>query len=167
MNTLIPCIIMLFHMNFTTYFEQFSREEIFQKKEPYDLQLHVKHLKDNTYHLIVTMELAEKTHYVSPHSKGDYIGRFYIDVEENTQLKAKGTLLENPTPKETSDPWTGNPVSFVRENTSYQQQFIVTDTNDFTINGVIGFVIEPRCTMENVKFSIVNKSGKLSIQKTN
>jgi len=148
MNTFITCMVMFFNMNYTTTIAQFSQEENFQHKEPYELQLKVTHLQDNTYNLIITMELAEKAHYVSPYSKGDYIGRFYIDVEDNTQLKAKGKLLEHPTPKETSDPWTGNPVSFVRENTMYQQQFTVTDTKDFKIKGRIGFVIEPRCTME-------------------
>ncbi|MEM6720307.1 MAG: hypothetical protein AAF611_13360 [Bacteroidota bacterium] len=159
MNTFILSLVLFF----SNSYGEFLHEEIALKKDPYAVKFQVEQVKGNLYNFIITMELAPKAHYVSPHSKGDYTGRFYIRMEKNSTLETTGKLLEHPAPEETIDRWSGNPISFVRENTTYQQQFRITNTNDFTIDGEIGFVIEPRCTREHVKFSIVKRNGIISV----
>jgi hypothetical protein len=134
-------------------------------EEPYELSLQVKKLKNNTYNLTVIMELGEGAHYVSPNSKGDYKGKFVMLLEENTKLTMSGKFTEYPTAKESIDPWRGDPVNFVTENTTHTQQFTITDTNDFEVSGLIQFTIEPRCTLEKVTFTISNRNGKLEIKK--
>jgi hypothetical protein len=135
--------------------------------EPYQLSLQVKKLEDNNYNLIITMELGEGAHYVSPNSKGDYKGRFVMLLEENSKLTMNGNFSEHPIAKETIDPWRFDPVNFVTENTTHTQQFTVSDTNDFEVVGLIQFTIEPRCTLEKVKFTIASRDGNVTIKKLN
>ena len=141
--------------------------EINKYEEPYDLSLRVEKLKKNTYNLIIKMELKKGAHYVSPNSKGNYLGIFTLIIDKNTKLYMHGKFSESPLSKEGVDPWSSNPVNFVRENTTHTKQFTITDTNDFEVSGLIQFTIEPRCTMEKIKFTITNTSGKIEIKKLN
>ena len=113
------------------------------------------------------MELDEEAHYVSPNSKGDYSGIFAMILEENKKIRMNGAFSESPQSKETDDPWTGNPVNFVTEDTTHKRQFTISDTNDFEVSGHVQFTIEPRCTLEKVHFTITNTSGNIEIKRTN
>jgi hypothetical protein len=173
MNKFITLIIVLFNMNYYTNHQLDTNtnivlaEEINKHEEPYDLSLQVEKWKNGTYNLIIKMELKKDAHYVSPNSKGNYSGIFAMIIDKNTKLRMNGKFSESPLSKESVDPWTGNPASFVREDTTHIQQFTISDTNDFEISGLIQFTIEPRCTLEKIKFTITNTSGKIEIKKLN
>ncbi|QHI37564.1 hypothetical protein IMCC3317_29440 [Kordia antarctica] len=171
MNKIITLIIVLFNMNYDTNHQVdtnpniISGEKISKHEEPYDLSLQVKRLKNDTYNLIIKMELKKDAHYVSPNSKGDYLGIFTMIMDKNTKLQMIGKFSESPLSEESVDPWNHGPVNFVRENTTHTQQFTISDTNDFEVSGFIQFTIEPRCTLEKVHFTISRKAGKLEIKK--
>lgn len=173
MNKILIVLLTFFSVNnhtndqIDTNTEVISQDKIIKTKEPYTLNFHLEKLKNNTYNLIIKMELEKDAHYVSPNSKGSYSGIFAMILEENTKLNMSGKFSESPLAKEKVDPWTGNPASFVREDTTHTQQFTVTDTNDFEVSGLIQFTIEPRCTLEKIKFTISSRNGKLAVKKVN
>jgi len=173
MSKFITLVIVLFSMSYNTNHNQLNihtkfslQEEVTKIVEPYNITFNVDKLKNNTYNLIIEMELGKDSHYVSPNSKGEYLGMFSMILEENTKLHMHRKFSEIPLSKESTDPWTGNPVNFVRENTKYTQQFTISDTNDFEVSGLIQFTIEPRCTLEKIHFTIKNTSENLEIKHT-
>lgn len=170
MNKLILLISMFVSVSFYSDTEELqintsSQENSNTIKEPYEIQFRTEKLKNDLYNLIITMELQKGAHYVSPNSKGDYSGVFAMNLEENKQLQMNGKFSENPLSKESTDPWRGSPVNFVRENTTHTQQFTIEAKDDFEVSGWIQFTIEPRCTLEKIHFKITQKSGVLDIQK--
>jgi len=120
-------ILMLTLFNISTYTnkqidtctELGIQEEIIKKDEPYTLNFHIEKLKKNIYNLIIKMELEKDAHYVSPNSKGTYSGIFAMILEKNTKLRMREKFSENPLSKESIDPWSGNPVSFVKNKSYY------------------------------------------------
>jgi hypothetical protein len=170
MNKLILLISIVVVMSFNSddhqlQTENSSQEKIIETSEPYDVKFQVKKLKSKTYNLIIDMELEKDAHYVSPNSKGNYSGIFTMILEDNKKIHVNGKFSESPQSKESVDPWSGNPVNFVQEDTTHKQQFTIANTNDFEVSGYIQFTIEPRCTLEKVHFKIMQKSGVLEIQK--
>lgn len=170
MNKLILLISIVVVMSFNSDDQQLqieisSQEKIIKKEEPYGIKFQVKKLKSNTYNLIIDMKLQKDAHYVSPNSKGNYTGIFTMILEDNKKIHMNGKFSESPQSKESADPWSGNPINFVREDTTHKQQFTTSNTNDFEVSGYIQFTIEPQCTLEKVHFKIVQKSGVLEIQK--
>ena len=172
MNKFITLVAVLFSMSYNTIYDRFSthtefvsQEENIEKEEPYELKLEVKKLKNNTYNLIIKMELEKDAHYVSPNSKGDFSGQFAVFIDSNTYLTSNGKLSESPLAKEIYNPFGDGKVSFVKDNTTHTQELTVTNKSDFEVSGLIQFVIEPRCTMEKINFTITNRSGNLTIKK--
>ncbi len=135
-------------------------------EEPYNIKLQIYKVKNNQYRLEVKMDLAEGSYFVSPHSKGSYKGIFNISIEGKNKLSTNGNLLEVPRSVEQIDPWKNSLASIVNENTTYKQTFTIVPQNDFEVTGLVRFVIEPRCTLEEVKFIISYYSGELKIKKT-
>ncbi len=152
---------------FTTKSNFPLQKEIIKKEEPYDITFKVEKLKNNTYNFIISMELEKDAHYVSPNSKGSYLGQFTMIMDKNTKLRMNEAFTEIPLSKESIDPWNGGPVNFVREHTTYTKQFTISDTNDFEVAGLVQFVIEPRCTLEKIHFKITNTSGNIEIKQQN
>ena len=167
-------MIVLLHMSSFTNHDQvitnseiLTTEKVVENSEPYAISLQVKKLKDNTYNLIIEMELAKDAHYVSPNSTGNFSGQFALFIDSNTNVIMDGKFSESPLSKEINNPFGNGRVSFVKENTTHTKQFTITDKNDFEISGSIQFVIEPRCTMEKIPFTITNTAGKIEIKKNN
>jgi len=134
-------------------------------EEPYNLQLKLDKLEDGVLVMNIVLELGEDCFTISPHSEGDYTGKFHFAFEDNQMLKMSDSLIESPPSVEGIDPWEGGPVRYVKENTTYTQKLIITEEEDFEVSGIIQFTIEPRCTFEEIPFLISRKSGELRIEK--
>ncbi|EZH73514.1 hypothetical protein ATO12_16385 [Aquimarina atlantica] len=115
--------------------------------------------------LIVSIDLYDKSYFVSPHSNGNFLGRFNLSLDETKHLTIRDSIIEFPKSLETYDPWSDGWVNFVKRNTTYTQKLIIDSKKDFEVTGLIQFVIEPRCTMEKVQFVISQRSGVLSVEK--
>ncbi|WP_298417782.1 hypothetical protein [uncultured Kordia sp.] len=168
MNKFITLVAVVLSMGYNSNNNTLQTEiplqkEISIKEDPYSLKLQIEKLKSNTYNFVITIELNNNAHYVSPNSKGDYKGRLSFSIEDDTKFYSNGNLIENPLSTESIDSFNGGKVNLVTKNTTYTQQFTLSDTSDFEVAGLIKFVIEPRCTMENIPFKIVNRAGTLEI----
>lgn len=132
-------------------------------EEPYAIQIMVEEGAEGDYKLVVALKLRDGSHYVSPHSSDRFTGRFGISIEENDHLELDSSFVETPRSVEEfdPDPFVNGPVNWVRVNTSYQHQLKIKTGNDFEVEGLVRFVIEPRCTMEKVRFVIASQAGEL------
>lgn len=185
MNKIIVLLFLLLNIGCTTEKQQPNRtgetantdgSEIFYlltksnepvTEEPYDIKVQIEKTSSNQYFLVVTIELDNESYFVSPTSNDSYSGRFDISIKDTGNLIMNDTLLEIPPSVEEIDPWEGGLVNVVKENTIYKQKFMVVAKNDFDVSGFIRFVIEPRCTMEEVSFVISYHSGILKVKKIN
>jgi hypothetical protein len=114
---------------------------------------------------MATVELDSTCYFVSPYSADRYKGYFRIILKENDLLKMDSSFVESPRSVPKPDRWEGGMTHFVEETTSYSYGLTVNSNSDFRITGIVEFVIEPKCTLEEIPFSISMKEGELSIQK--
>jgi hypothetical protein len=132
---------------------------------PYALALKTDTTDKGEQRLIVSIDLYDKSYFVSPHSNGNFLGRFNLSLNETKHLTMKDSIVEFPKALESYDPFSDRWVNFVKRNTTYTQKLTIDSQKDFEVAGLIKFVIEPRCTMEKVKFIISQRSGVLSVEK--
>ena len=134
---------------------------------PYELAFEIQKTQDDQYELITTMKLFGGSFYVSPHSSGDFSGKFTIEVAPNDNLKIGADFVETPRSKEVIDPhpFVNGPVNWVKEDTRYEHRLIINAQEDFDIGGKIFFTIEPKCTLEIIPLMFKYKSGVLTVEK--
>ena len=131
----------------------------------YDIQFKIEKLNSKTFNLNINIALDSGAYFVSPLSGGDYKGIFNISIPENEHLTLADGLSEIPKSVESIDPWTGGKVNLVNETTTYSKTFNINSTSNFELMGKVKFVIEPRCTLEEITFSIVYRDGNIAIRK--
>jgi len=136
-------------------------------EELYDIQFHIDKLENNEFQLSISMKLYNGSHYISPHAKRDFSGKFYMDLGSYTNLSFNDEIIEIPRSVEIIDPhpFTNGTVNWVRVNTIYKQPLQVKSLEDFEVFGRVQFTIEPRCTFEEIPFVISYKDGEMTVKK--
>lgn len=134
---------------------------------PYDIVFNVKKTSDGQHQLVTSMKLHGGSFYVSPHSTTDFKGKFKIELATNDDLSIGDKFVETPRSVEVVDPhqFVNGPVNWVQEDTKYVYPLRVNSKEDFTIGGKIIFVIEPKCTLEQVPIMFKYRSGVLTVEK--
>jgi len=133
----------------------------------YDLEFLIENLENNEFQLSIAIKLYNGGHYISPHAKRTFSGKFFMDLGSYTDLAFKGDIIETPRSVETIDlhPFTNGTVNWVHVNTTYKQSLQVKSQDDFEVFGRVMFTIEPRCTLENIPFVIAYKAGKMTVKR--
>jgi len=133
----------------------------------YEIKLTIEETENQLYTLVVSIELRDNAHFISPYAKGDFSGKFYMDLGETIQLDFYGKIQETPPSVEEYDPhpFVEQDVNWVRVNTVYKQPLLLLAQKDFQVMGRIQFTIEPRCTFEEIPFRIIynSVSGEMRI----
>ncbi|MCF8277542.1 MAG: hypothetical protein K9J17_12485 [Flavobacteriales bacterium] len=142
-----------------------AQDSVAYAMNPYRLSLELEALENNQYALTAAMEIDSGCWFASPHSAAHYKGYFSMKLHENNFLLLDSSFLEVPPSALQKDKWMNEMTHVVVENTTYTQTLKVNSTEDFKVLGMIQFVIEPKCTLEQIPFSISNVEGKLSVQK--
>lgn len=130
---------------------------------PYGLKVDLEPVENNEYNLVVAINLYNDSYYASPFSDNDFMGLFNISLENNAQLTLVGELTETPRSVEVFDYLAGVPVNWVKDNTIYRQRLKALTEEDFETAGLVRFVIEPSCTLEEIEFVIASRSGKIEV----
>lgn len=117
----------------------------------------------NEYRLSVQMNLKNGSYFISPNEKGDFTGKFIINITDPEKILVDEAIIETPLSKGELNNH-GSLVNWVRENTNYKKTLKVLSNDDFEVSGYIQFTIEPRCTLEKIPFILSNTNGKLSIR---
>lgn len=138
----------------------------FWEGKDYSLTFNMVPNNDKSYTLEVDVALQNQAHFISPKDPGDFKGKFEIDISETDQLKMVSELKESPlsVAATESSAYESKKVHWVRQNTTYSQQFKSTTQDYFFVQGIVRFVVEPACTLEEVHFFIKNDKGRLYVE---
>lgn len=134
---------------------------------PYDIAFEVVKFDHHQYGLQIDMRLFGGSFYVSPFSTRDFKGKFRVEIAPNDHLKLGSDIVETPRTQPVIDlhPFVDGEVNWVSENTKYEYPLEVKTTEDFEIGGKIIFVIEPKCTMEEIPMMFKYKDGELRVER--
>jgi hypothetical protein len=134
---------------------------------PYDVDFKIEPTADGQFKLVTMMELFGGSFYVSPHSTMNFKGRFTIEVAPNDDLSVGPYFVETPQSETVIDPhqFVHGPVNWVTQNTRYDHALQVHSKHDFEIGGKLIFVIEPKCTLEEIPVLFKFKNGVLTVEK--
>ena len=178
MDKLTTIVLLLVSIFFSTSQQQTeTTQEIINIEKPkimngftindkdYTIHFSIEKTKDQKPTLVIAMELHNGAHYVSPFAKGDFSGKFYMDLGSNKDLVFKGDIIEIPQSIEEFEPnlFSNGLVNNVRVNTTYKQALQMKTQKDFEVFGRLRFTIEPRCTLEEIPFKISYKNGSMKI----
>ncbi len=132
----------------------------------YDLQIKIETTEYNTHNLVFDIKLHKGSQFISPYAKRDFKGKFFMDLGSYNDIGFQGEIIETPRSVEEFDshPFVFGTVNWVRVNTIYKQPLKLKAQGDVEVFGRIKFTIEPRCTLEQIPFSISYKSGKMQIK---
>ncbi|MGV6828104.1 MAG: hypothetical protein ACWA45_01755 [Flavobacteriales bacterium] len=130
--------------------------------EDYTLYFGLEYNDQNKPVLTLDIELYNDSYIVSPNSKRDFKGKLKRDFGDTQNIDFDGKLIEIPLSKEINNIYEGGKVNLIKENTTYKQLLLLKTKKDFQVFGRFIFTIEPRCTLETVPFSIIQKDGKLA-----
>lgn len=133
---------------------------------PYELACSVERTANGPYVLIASMKLFGGSFYVSPHSTGDFSGKFRIELATNDKLQMEAGFTETPRSLEVIDkhPFVWGPVNWVNVDTRYAYPLTVLANEDFDLEGKVIFTIEPRCTLEEIPVLLKYRSGVLTLE---
>ena len=134
---------------------------------PYDVNFKVEQGTDGLFHLVREIKLYGGSFYVSPQSGSDFKGRFRIEVAPNDNLEIASDFSESPQSETVIDPhqFVHGPVNWVIEDTRYEHPLKLNTKEDFEIGGKLIFVIEPKCTLEEVPVLFKYNNGVLTVEK--
>ncbi len=132
--------------------------------DPYRLDLQLTTINQKHYQIQAAMDIDEGTWFASPHSADKYKGYFRVDLSENEFVQLTGTFEETPPSTVHYNKWDNQMGHIVTVDTKYAYDIATNSPEDFKVLGVVRFVIEPKCTLEEVPFSISRENGKMNIQ---
>ena len=178
MNTLKTLLLIILTINWTSYIQQSNQKVevinidntiktdlFYLVEEPYNIMIDIETTEKNTTYLVVSMELNNGSHFVSPNAKRHFKGKFYMDLGSYADIDFEGDIIETPLSVEEVDahPFVNGTINWVRENTTYKQALNIKSKDDFEVFGRIRFTIEPQCTLEEIPFAITYKEGVYKI----
>jgi hypothetical protein len=136
------------------------------QNHPYDSDFTIEKAKDGEYSLITSIKLYGGSFFISPASETDFKGKFRIEVTPNDNLTIATDLIETPATVTVIDPhrFVNGPVNWVTKDTKYKHALQLNTEEDFMVRGTLTFVIEPKCTLEEVPIMFRYKDGVLTVE---
>ena len=137
---------------------------VIEDKE-YTLHFNMEKAEDQNYTLVIDIELHNESYFISPNAKGDFSGKFYMDLGSYTHLAFEGDIIETPRSLAAIylPPSVDGTEDRVHVNTTYKQPLELKSQEDFEVFGRIQFTIEPRCTFEEIPFALSFQNGVMKI----
>ena len=134
---------------------------------PYDVDFKVEKAQDGGYNLVTLMQLHGGSFFVSPHTGTGFSGKFRIEIAPNDNLSIGSDFVETPRTRTVLDPhrFVHDPVNWVTDDTRYDYPLTLNTQEDFMIGGKLIFVIEPKCTLEEVPVMFRYNDGVLTVEK--
>lgn len=134
-------------------------------KEPFNLNLNIKQLRNNTYSLKADLKLRDEAYIYSPFSPDTIYLHYEHNIEKNKFIHWHNNLTERPKAVKMFDSIIQQDILIMNSNCSYIQDFSTITNDDFVYNGIIRFLVEPSCVPYEIQYQIINKNNKLSIKK--
>jgi len=127
----------------------------------YTLHFELEETKDKEHFLIISVELHNNSEFISPYEDKEFKGKFFLNLGTTNNLDFKENIIETPQAVDSYDKFGPQNVKWVKVNTIYRQKLNIKTQEDFKVFGRLQFTIEPRCTLEQIPFSISYKDGKM------
>jgi hypothetical protein len=179
MNKLITILILLLSFSCANDKQQYNTSNYIAKLETpkaivasevlnitdefYNLQISIETSENNTFNLVIAMELHKGSSFISPFETKEFSGKFYMDFGSYKDLSFDVNIVETPRAIAIIDKFKNEPVIWVKENTTYTQPLKIHSEDDFEVFGKVQFTIEPRCTFEEIPFVISFKDGVMKL----
>lgn len=132
--------------------------------EPYQVTFDISKVNDSIFTLHTKIEIDSLSYMASVVNKS-MSGIFKIKASLNPYLSVMGSPKEKACPIVTNFVWSNSPQKVIVGKVEYQQTVKISSKEEFDVEGVVQFVIEPRCTLEKIPFRIMCRKGILSIYK--
>jgi hypothetical protein len=132
-------------------------------ENPYEISFRIDRVGEMEYVLSVVLDLSHGSYILSPLTPGDFKGLFSLKLEENKHLTVSEEITEYPPSIEKMDPFGNGPMKVAEVKTTYQFRFKVKSKEEFEVKSSIQFVIEPKCTLEEIPFTLNYSNEELRI----
>ncbi len=165
MNKLILFALLLFTTSNNYNLNKIENTGVSIVESEYTTHIYIERTWNNQVNLVVKLELKNDSHFISPYEPGDAKGKFYMDLGSYKDINFEGKIIESPRAIKKYGPnaFENEKAFWVTEDTTYKQPLNIISDNDFEVFGRIKFVIEPKCTLEEIPFSIVSENGVLKV----
>lgn len=136
------------------------------KDHPYDVEFRIEKNDEGEHLLVTDMKLHGGSFFVSPFTDTGFKGKFRIEAAPNDNLEIGPDFTETPPTITVVDPhqFVNGPINWVTKDTKYEHPLKLNSTQDFEIGGKLIFVIEPKCTLEEVPIIFKYKNGVLTVE---
>lgn len=142
--------------------EAFAVTNIENSIEPYSLEFSVIKVSATEFKLVTVIRI-DSLSYMMPISNTTMSGIFKTSINDSVFLNSNYKLVEHGCPVVTNFVWSNAPQKVINGYVEYNQKISVISTKDFVTTGVIQFVIEPRCTLEKIPFTISYVNGEMKV----
>ena len=132
--------------------------------EPYSILLTIEEENDSTFYLHSTLKI-DSLSYMASTVNTTMSGIFKVNLIENSFINSTHDLIEKACPVVTNFVWSNSPQKVIMGKVEYIQKLTLNTQNEFTAKGEVQFVIEPRCTLEKIPFTLTFQNGNLSVKK--
>jgi len=130
-------------------------------QNPYELDLSITESADNLYDLNILINLEDGAWLAGPLKNDYWKGKFMLSLDPQDLISLKPKIEITPSAIETIDPFAKKPMTVIKTNSVIRYQISKETDKDFELYGYIQFVIEPKCTLEKIPFSISHYDGEL------
>ena len=138
------------------------------KQEPKEssvaIELSIEKVDESNYNLITSIELGKDSYIYSPFSNNEFYLPLTYNLKDNEHFVLQDELIEQPASKPEIDPYLNRPIHFVRANTTYTQKIKIINTDDFSYQGLIEYLLEPSCIPYDLEYEIIMLDGELVAQ---
>ncbi len=144
------------------------RENKAEKELPFAVDFSLEPVNGSQYNLAVNLVMKDSGSYVfSTTSNDGFSIPFDFLIKENESVLLGDSLLEFPASIEEFFPELEMLVKLIKVNTTFKRSLVLTSQKDFDVRGVVEFMYEPICIPYYIEFVLKQRSGKLSLEKTN
>jgi len=142
--------------------EKSSTPTVEKITEPYSLELSVEQLNDSMYSLHAKIKI-DSISYMMPIVNNTMTGIFKVNFLDSPVINSNYNLIEKACPVVMNYVWSNPPHKVIIGKVEYVQKFSIRTQTDFASKGVIQFVIEPRCTLEKISFTLTYTAGEMFV----
>ena len=136
-----------------------------QTDDSVNVQLSIDHSEEKV--LIETnVELFGDAWIVSPLAKDYPWGKMSLSIEENEFIELDDKVFQSPEAVLMSDENTEDPYELITGLSTITQELTIKKLEDFEIEGVLFYVLEPICQPFQIEFRLISTSGEVSIGKS-
>jgi len=142
--------------------ERTSADNFNTIEESYSIELSVEKINDTEFKLVTKIRLDSMS-YMAPISNSTMSGIFKININDSIYLNSNHKLIEHACPIITNYVWINAPYKVILGYVEYDQKLSLVSSTSFVTSGVFQFVIEPRCTLEKIPFTLSYKNGDMKV----